>query len=113
MGARWCQLGSFLAADEGNLWAWTAFGAAVLGMPAEVATGQRLAPLMEDLGRGFQTLPLDLPLTPYRKAVAARVAMADIVRQQIAAASSKVGVVCALLLCRYSSPVQPCVRAGN
>ena len=93
MRCRWAQLGSFQAVDEGNLWAWTAFGAAVLGMPAEVTTGQWLAPLMEDLGRGFQTLPLNLPITPYGKAVAARAAMADLVRQQIRAASTEVGIV--------------------
>ena len=59
------------------------FGSAVLGLPADVATGQRLAPLMEQLGAGFQTLPLKLPFTGYGKAVAARAAMVGIVREQI------------------------------
>lgn len=90
--ARWSQLGSFPAAGETNLWAWAAFGAAVLGMPAEVATGQQLAPLMEDLGRGFQTLPLNLPMSPYAQAVAARAAMAGIVQQQIGNATSQVNI---------------------
>lgn len=87
---RWAGLGSFSGLDEGVLWAWTAFGAAVLGLPAEVATGQRLAPLMQALGAGFQTLPLRLPFTPYGQAVAARAALVDIVRQQMRALGAQV-----------------------
>ena len=87
---RGAGLGSFSGLEEGTLWAWTAFGAAVLGLPAEVATGQRLAPLMDALGAGFQTLPLRLPFTPYGQAVAARAALVDIVRQQIQALCAKV-----------------------
>ena len=36
---RWAQNGSFSAYDECKLWAWTVFGAGVLGLPATVKTG--------------------------------------------------------------------------
>jgi len=39
---RWAERGSFSAYDECKLWAWSVFGAAILGMPASVETGSLL-----------------------------------------------------------------------
>ena len=39
---RWAERGSFSAYDECKLWAWTVFGAAILGMRASVETGSLL-----------------------------------------------------------------------
>ena len=47
---------------------------------------------MDTLQAGFQTAPVKLPLTPYQKAVNAREATAQIIRQQMSEISR--GKVC-------------------
>lgn len=54
--------------------------------------GDRLCRLMDTLQAGFQTAPVKLPLTPYQKAVNAREALDQIIRQQMTEVSR--GKVC-------------------
>lgn len=59
------------------------FGAAVMGLPGELATGRKLTRLMDDLQGGFQTLPLKLLASPYSRALDARRAIVETINKQI------------------------------
>ena len=59
------------------------FGAAVMGLPAQLPTGLKLTRLMDDLQAGFQTLPVKLPASPYSRALDARRVIVDMINEQI------------------------------
>ena len=80
---RWAELGEFSGYEEGKYWAWAMFGAAVMGLPAELPTGRKLTRLMDDLQGGFQTLPVKLPASPYSRALDARQTIVDMIHEQI------------------------------
>ncbi|CAL8466560.1 g6096 [Coccomyxa elongata] len=93
---RWAEQGEFSGYEEAKYWAWAMFGAAVMGLPAQLPTGLKLTRLMDDLQAGFQTLPVKLPASPYSRALDARRAICDMINEQIEGMSMQGDCPCCL-----------------
>lgn len=67
----------FSSVEEATSMACAVFGTCLLGLDSSKETGQGLQALFNALAKGFQTVPLNLPFSAFRKAVKARESVID------------------------------------